>query len=69
MAIRVMTPRGVVEAEPGPFQDRIREIARGSGLTKFRVFLGGVEIASPTQAPTDLAEGQEVVLFPYDQAG
>lgn len=69
MAIRVMTPRGVVETEPGPFQDKIRDVARGAGLTKFRVFVGGVEVASPAQAPANLEEGQEVVLFPYDQAG
>lgn len=65
MPVIVRTPRGPIVVEAGPFVERVKEAAQQAGLSKFRVFVGMVEV-SPDNPPATLEEGTDITLFPYD---
>lgn len=65
MAVQVKTPRGPIPVEPGPFVERVKEAAKAAGLSKFRVFIGTLEVFEDS-APATLEEGMDIILFPYD---
>ena len=50
------------------FASAVKEVARDSGLGKFRVYLNGAEL-KPKDAPDSIEEGMSLELRPYDVAG
>lgn len=67
--VQVRTHQGVSPLPIGsPFAEAIRKLAQELGVTHFRVFLAGVEVLDPAQAPVVVEEGMDISLFPYDKA-
>ena len=68
MDIEVRTYKGILNIQVGaPFIESIMGVARELGIPCFLVYLNGLQVESPKDAPAVVEEGMNIALLPYDK--